>query len=406
MSTEADVMSPVIAAVQRELTKFSDQVSTEIERLRAEMAADRSARSQLEEQVRALAPAIERATASNVTFQVDIRRALEERLTEFATLNKRRHEEMDARIGRVADDANGGLAAAVESAARPLVKQVEHRQELLEQELSTLDKSLRKFDDQAALMVTHFNEVTIATESKMNAVSMQVVNDVEVRLGGLSTRVDEISAQAARQQSDVSNIVGQRIDQAEDRINDRINATEARINDEVGQRVADIDAYVGRVSVGLDESVVVLSDRLAAMDRRFDEVDLAFTDINDRLGAVDVDAIDELKDKVAGALGEAELLRIEMERFQKSIGDDIDKTQLRMVELETAIQDQSLDVDTAIQLERLEEVERAIIALDPAQFVRRDEVPPTFDDALLRAAVGANGFPGPMPFGHSVNGLH
>jgi len=406
MSTEADVQSPVLAAVQRELNKFSDQVSTEIQRLRAEMATDRSARSQLEEQIRALAPAIERATASNATFQLDIQQALEERLTEFATLNKRRHEEMDARIGRVADDASIGLVAAVESAARPLVKQVEHRQELLEQELGTLDKNLRRFDDQAALMVTHVNEVTLATESKMNAVSTQVVNDVEVRLGGLSTRLDEISAQAARQQSDVSNIVGQRIDQAEDRINDRINATEARINDEVGQRVADIDAYVGRMSVGLDESVVVLSDRIAAIDRRFDEVDLAFADINERLGAVDVDAIDELKDKVAGALGEAELLRIEMERFQKSIGDDMDKTQLRMVELETAIQDQSLDVDTAIQLERLEEVERAIIALDPAQFVRRDEVRPTFDDALLHAAVGTNGFPRPTPFGQPVNGLH
>ena len=81
-----------------------------------------------------------------------------------------------------------------------------------------------------------------------------------------------------------------------------------------------------------------------------------------------------MKDKVASALGEAELLRIEMERFQKSMGDSIDKTNMRMVELETAIQDQNLDVDTAIQLERLEEVERAIIALDPAQFVRRNEL--------------------------------
>ena len=88
-----------------------------------------------------------------------------------------------------------------------------------------------------------------------------------------------------------------------------------------------------------------------------------------------------MKDKVASALGEAELLRIEMERFQKSIGDDDRQDQLRIVELETAIQDQALDVDTAIQLERLEEVERAIIALDPAQFVRRNEVPATCDDA-------------------------
>ena len=64
-----------------------------------------------------------------------------------------------------------------------------------------------------------------------------------------------------------------------------------------------------------------------------------------------------------------------MERFQKTIGETIDKTNMRLVELETSVQDQALDVDTAIQLERLEEVERAIIALDPAQFVRRNELP-------------------------------
>ncbi len=406
MSTEADIQASVIAAVQRELNNFSNQVSTEIQRLRAEMAADRSARSQLEDQLRNLAPAVERSTTANAAFQVDIQRALEERLTEFATLNKRRHEEMDARIGRVVDEANIGLAAAVESAARPIVKQVEHRQELLEHEVGTLDKNLRKFDDQAARMVTHFNEITRATESKMNEVSAQVIGDVDLRLGALSTRIDEVSAQAARQQSDVSNIVGQRVDQAEDRINDRINATEARITEEIGQRVADIDAYVGRVSVGLDESVTVLSDRLAAMDRRFDEIDRAFTDIDSRLGAVDVDAIDELKDKVAGALGEAELLRIEMERFQKTIGDGMDKTQLRLVELETAIQDQTLDVDTAIQLERLEEVERAIIALDPAQFVRRDEMPTKGQGMAAPTMVGANAFAGMSPFAQPANGQH
>jgi hypothetical protein len=51
----------------------------------------------------------------------------------------------------------------------------------------------------------------------------------------------------------------------------------------------------------------------------------------------------------------------------------MDKTVNRIVDLETQMQEQHLDVETAVQLERLEEVERAIIALDPSQFVRRDE---------------------------------
>jgi chromosome segregation ATPase len=411
MTTQSDdVQAAVIAAVQRELNGFSDQVSAEVQRLRTEMAADREARSQLEAQLIDLAPAVERVSAGNSAFQAEIQRALEERLTEFATLNKRRHEEMDARIGRVVDEANIGLSAAVESAARPIIKQVEHRQENLERELGTLDKNLRKFDDQAARMVTHFNDITRATEVRMNEVSAQVAGDLDVRLNGLSTRLDEISAQSARHQSEVSNIVGNRVDQAEDRINDRLLATEARINEDIGQRVADIDAYVGRVSAGLDDSVVMLSDRLAALDRKFDEVDRSFDDINTRLAAVDVDAIDEMKDKVASALGEAELLRIEMERFQKTIGETIDKTNMRLVELETTVQDQTLDVDTAIQLERLEEVERAIIALDPAQFVRRDEISGNGGggspaDMPMPTPNGTNAFAA-APFSPPVNGTH
>ena len=412
MSTEPDdVQASVIAAVQRELNSFSEQVSSELQRLRTEMAADRAGRSELEEQLIALAPAVERAGANNAAFQAEIQRALEERLIEFATLNKRRHEEMDARIGRVVDEANIGLAAAVESAARPIIKQVEHRQENLERELGTFDKNLRKFDDQAARMVTHFNDVTRATEVRMNEVSAQVGADLDERLSGLGTRVDEISAQSARQQSEVANIVGSRIDQAEDRINDRLLATESRITEDIGQRVADIDAYVGRVSAGLDESVVMLSDRIAAVDRTFEEVGRSFDDIEARLAAVDVDAIDEMKDKVASALGSAEILRIEMERFQLTIGETIDKTNMRLVELETALQDQALDVDTAIQLERLEEVERAIIALDPAQFVRRHELngngngngaPPASNGA---PASPANVFAS-APFSPPVNGTH
>lgn len=409
-----DVQTSIIAAVQRELNNFSDQVSNEVARLRAEMAADRTARSQLEDQLRALAPAVERAHELNLAFQSDIQRALEERLTEFATLNKRRHEEMDARIGRVVDEANIGLASAVESAARPIIKQVEHRQELLEREVGTLDKNLRKFDDQAARMVTHFNDVTRATENRMNEVSAQVAGDIDVRLSGLSVRLDEISAQSARQQSEVSNIVGNRVDQAEDRINDRILTTEARVREEVGQRIADIDAYVGRVSVGLDESVAMLSDRITGMDRKFDEVDRGFAEIEHRLGLIDIDAIDEMKDRVASALGEAELLRIEMERFQKSIGEVIDKTNLRMVDLEALVHDQALDVDTAVQLERLEEVERAIIALDPAQFVRRNELAGSAAPAADRLAFdappppsGSTAFSSSLSqFSPPVNGQH
>jgi hypothetical protein len=350
--------SSLVAAVQQELNRFGQQVSTEIQRLQSELATERAARVKSEEIVKSLLPAIE------------------ERLTEFAAQTKHRHDEIDLRIGRVADEINIGLTASVESAARPVVKQLEFRQSQLEQDLVSLDRSVRKFDQQAGAMVQHFNAMTEATEARLDEVSDQVTAQLDSRFTGLSMRVDEVSAQAARQQAEVSNAVGARVDQAEDRINERILTAEARVNETVGQRVADIDAYVGRVSAGLDDAVAMLSDRIAGAEARFDDVNRAIDAMAGRLDSVDVDAIDEMKDRVASAAGEVELVRIEVERFQKSMGESIDKTVGRIVELETQMQEQHMDVETAVQLERLEEVERALLALDPSQFVRREESGP------------------------------
>lgn len=375
MTDEFDELrSSIVAAVQEELTRYSTHVSSEVIRLSDEIAAERDARSHTDDQLRALIPALDRSREATAEFQAEIQRALEERLAEFSTANKRRHVEMDSRIGRVVDEANVGLASAVESAARPIIQHVEHRQDRVETNLATLDKSLRKFDDQASRMVQHFNEVTQATEARMDQMSEEVMGEIDSRLSRLATRVDEVSAQAARQQSEVSNLVGSRVDQVEDRVNDRILAAEARVNEEVGQRVADIDAYVGRVSVGLDEAVTMLNDRISATDDKFRDVAGVLAKIAERVDSVDVEAIDEMKDRVSSAAGEVELVRIEVERFQKSMGDSIDKAVVRMTDLETQMQEQHMDVETAVQLDRLEEVERAVIALDPNQFVRRDEV--------------------------------
>jgi uncharacterized phage infection (PIP) family protein YhgE len=347
--------SSIVAAVQQELNRFSKQVSTEVQRLRDELDAERAARAESEATVRSLLPAVD------------------QRLAEVSAQNKRRHDEMELRIGRVADEVNVGLAAAVESAARPVVKQLEHRQGQLEQDLTSLDRSVRKFDEQAGSMVQHFNAMTEATEARLDEVTDQVAEQLDGRLASLSMRMDEVSAQAARQQAEVSNVVGARVDQAEDRINDRIITAEARINETLGQRIADIDAYVGRVSAGLDDAVATISDRIAGAEVRFDEVHAAIDAVAARLDSVDIDSIDEMKDRVASAAGEVELVRIEVERFQKSVGESLDKAVGRLVELETQVQEQHMDVETAVQLERLEEVERALLALDPGQFVRRDE---------------------------------
>ena len=202
----------------------------------------------------------------------------------------------------------------------------------------------------------------------------QFAETVSAGFEGLRAQLEQ--EQTARtlltEQVQVLSTMIQHVEEVEDRVNGRVTATEARINDEVGQRIADIDAYIGRVSVGLDESITVLNDRIASSNGRFGTYDDKLNALAKALLDVDAEAIDELKDRVRSVAGEAELVRIEMERFQASMGETVDKTKLRLTEVETQLQDQAMDTETAVQLERLEEVERALIALDPSQFVRVD----------------------------------
>ena len=64
--------------------------------------------------------------------------------------------------------------------------------------------------------------------------------------------------------------------------------------------------------------------------------------------------------------------------------DKVDKATLRMAEIESLLADE-MDVSATVQLERLDELERSLAELDPAQFVRRSEV-------------GGGPAPAPAPF--------
>lgn len=375
MSDQLEQMQAnIVAAVQQELSRFSGEVDSAVKQIREELASGASARIELENQVRSLASGLETSHGSNTKFQGDIQRALEERLSDYSETTKRRHDEMNTRLGHVVDEANVGISSAVEAAARPILKQIEHRQDQMDVEVKNLDGSLRRFDDQAGQMVTHINTVTSAIEGRLDQVTKDVLGTFDDRHAALVLRLDEVSAGAARQQTEVNNLVGTRVDASEDRINERMVGLESRMNEEIGQRVADIDAHVGRVGAGLDDAVITLSDRIAKADARFSEVETQFAAIREELGNVDAEAIDEMKDQISSALGQAELVRIEMDRFKDDIGKSVEKSNIRLTELETTVQDQNMDVETAVQLERLEEVERAVLMLDPDQFVRRDEI--------------------------------
>jgi hypothetical protein len=95
--------------------------------------------------------------------------------------------------------------------------------------------------------------------------------------------------------------------------------------------------------------------------------------LSEQVAKVDENAINEVKEQLSSAIGEAMLVRIELDRVVAAMDEKLDKTAVRMAEIEGQLADE-MDVSTAVQLERLEEIERALVELDPEQFVRKSEI--------------------------------
>ena len=170
MSEELQEMQrQIVSRVQQELTRFSNEVAANFTRVGDDLASAGVARAEIERRIEVLSASQEESRSAGAKYQADLQRVLEARLSEFGAASKARHDEMDVRLGKVVDDANVGIVSAVEAAARPVPKQLEHRQDKVEKDLTGLDATIRRFDEQAGQMVGHINAVTTAIEARLEA---------------------------------------------------------------------------------------------------------------------------------------------------------------------------------------------------------------------------------------------
>ncbi|HZB40903.1 MAG TPA: hypothetical protein VE487_08060 [Ilumatobacter sp.] len=365
MTSEIDEFrSSLVAAVQAELERHASAVVAEVDRLREEdKKARNSMRAELNDQLKALGAAVEQMNVRHEVTLEKQRAAFDQRLTES-----------EARQTRRIDDMAASLEGLARAAAAPLMQEMRDEQEALIRKVDALDANLRKFDEQAARMVTYFNDVSQSMEARQDELSEQLKVDIAARLDTVQTLVEDNDANIRRFQAEVGQTTSQKINEAEDRFNNRLLAAESRMKEDAGQKIAEIDAHVGRVSAGLDETMLVLNDRIAGVDSRFVEADRRMDGIEESIEGVDAKSIDELKEKMSTAVGEAMLVRFDMERLEKATNERTDSLSIRMTDVETQVQDATMDVSTSVQLDRLEEIERTLIELDPAQFVRKDEL--------------------------------
>jgi hypothetical protein len=386
MTSEAEALrTSIIKAVQSELDRHAAVVMAETTKLRDEAKREREAmRQAVGDQLTTLARAVEQGAAQRDEAAKEMREFVEAQLAESEARSTRRLQEITTNID-----------ALVDGAMAPTLASVREQHESLGRRIDGVDTSLRKFDEQAARMVTYFNDMTAQMETRTDELSQRLNDDVDRRIAALASKIDDAEARQVRQHNETSQMVTQRSQEIEDRINTRVLGMESRIKEDVGTRIADIDAHVGRVSAGLDDTLTVLNDRMSGIDGAIAAANERLDELAANLARVDADAIDELKDKLSAAAGEAMLVRIEVERVEQKLGERIDKTTVKLTDLETQIADQSMDVSTAVQLERLEELERAVIELDPSRFVLKSDVPGA--DRNGNGHGSANGAPPMLP---------
>ncbi len=353
----------LVAAVQAELERHASAVKVEVDRMREEGQQERAdMRQEFREQFAAVAAAVDETQARADALAESSRAAVEQRLAESETRQTRRLE-----------DATANLDGVVAESVRPIVGGLKDDYDAMSRKVDGLDTNLRKFDEQAARMVTYFNDVSSQMEAKQDELSATLQNDVAGQIEGVKKLVEDNDSSIRRFQNEVGQSVSAKVNDAEDRFNNRLLAAESRMKEDAGQRIADIQAHVGRVSTGLDETMLVLNERIAKYEVRFTETERRLDEMAESVAGIDQDALDELKDKLSSAAGEAMLVRIEMERLEKAVAEKTDGLAVRMNDVETQLQDATMDVSTAVQLDRLEEIERSLLELDPSQFVRKDE---------------------------------
>ncbi len=148
-----------------------------------------------------------------------------------------------------------------------------------------------------------------------------------------------------------------------------------RIETELLDRIAALGHDLANGRAALDAQIEALSSHAGRAEARAAEIGAELEVVKAQLATVDIDALSSLESKVSNAVGEATLARIEVDRITATVGERFDHIQVRLSEVETQLAD-TMDVSTAVQLERLDELERAIAELDPDQFVRNENYDP------------------------------
>jgi hypothetical protein len=373
-STTEILAATIAGAVERQLTQYVSTMSQQVEAARQAADAGRAEmRADFAHQLEALTARVDANHQANDRYQSALQAALEERLAEFANHQHQTLTTINSKLAGLPALVQAELPAQFASVSQGLRDYLEHKTAAVESQIDELHKSSRRFDEQAASIVSHINETVAALSRRMDDGDQTVTRSVEQRIGEVRGLVDQAGADVARQLAEHGQILSQRVDAIDMKMVDRALAMEERINDHNGVKIANLEATIGRVGSGFDDAMGALSKRIVDLEAKLLEAGDRMDGLAADVAKVDEEAINAVKEQLSSAVGEAMLVRIEVDRFIATQEEKFDAASLRMSEIESQLAD-TMDVSEAVQLERLEEIERALLELNPNQFVRKVEV--------------------------------
>lgn len=366
-STTEALAATIAAAVERQLTQYVSAMAQQVDAARA--AVDET-RDELRGEFH----------ASQVAMQEAIEQAIEAKLGQLGEQQAARMAALEAAV--VTGGVSGGSIDAGELVA--LREHMDAQSAAAHARIDDLQRSARRFDEQTSALVQHVNDTTIALSQRMDEGNQGLATAIEERLGLVRGALEMVGPEVQRQIGEHAQLLTQRFDFTESKITDRMLAMEERVNEQSGTKIAKLEATIGRIGAGFDESMVALSQRMLELENQVHEAVLQVNVIGQKVNTVDEEAINKVKEQLSAAVGEVMLVRIELDRVVANTDDKVDKANLRMAEIESLLTDQ-MDVTAAVQLERLDELERAVAMLDP--------------NLSAHASAATGGQPGPAPLG-------
>lgn len=278
------------------------------------------------------------------------------RFLELEQYVQQRFDQIEATTG-VDDETMLEIRQTVRSDIERSFGEVRHRID----ELVAADKRL---DEQGAALGLRVINTAEALAKRIEAGDHQLAQTVEARVQAMHQDLTGALDGVAGQLHDRTTTLLGKIDASESRGVDRSLELEQRLKDELGRKAAEMDAGLGRAAAGFDEAMIAVSRRVLDLENTIHHTDMRIAELAAQVGKLDETVIEEFRAQVAHAMEAASSVRGELAAIAARNDEHIEESRARLAVMEEKVED-ALDVSTAVQLERLDELERQMVILEP-----------------------------------------